>query len=227
MFTIDNSMMTTATSDPKLMLLLRSLLMIWLMLAGLSVAHGQQWYQVELVVFENLSPTNSEASPAMPIQDAAPLTVDTHNNRIQPASPQHLTSIADRLRRASVYQVHTHLAWQQPILGPRQSQAVAVISENNLINGQIRLRRGTFLHADLDLWFMQNSGSEILPDTDNLSSASFSGPRNPNLKESRRIRSGQLHYFDHPQFGALLQLTPVDAPDAAVQSPESFSLPAE
>lgn len=219
--------MNTATRTTRLMFLLRSLLLGCLMLSGFSVAQAQQWYQVELIVFENLSPISYEASPAMPILETAPLTVDTRNNRIQPASPEHLTSIADRLRRAAGYRVHTHLAWQQPILSPRQSQAVAVTSESSLIKGQIRLRRGTFLHADLDLWFMQNSGSETFSDTDGLSSASFSGPRNPHLNESRRIRSGQLHYFDHPQFGALLQLTPVDAPDAAVQAPESFSLPTE
>ncbi|WP_152417604.1 CsiV family protein [Methylophaga lonarensis] len=219
--------MTTATGDTKLMLLSRSLLASWLMFAGLSVAYAQQWYQVELVVFENLSPISSEASPAMPMQEAAPLTVDTRNNRIQPASREELSAVADRLRRSSGYRVHTHLAWQQPILGPRQSQAVAVTSDNNLINGQIRLRRGTYLHADLDLWFMENTGAGAWSDSGSLSSANYSGPRNPNLKESRRVRSGQLHYFDHPRFGALLKLTAVDAPDAALQSPESFSLPAE
>ena len=33
------------------------------------------------------------------------------------------------------------------------------------------------------------------------------------LAEARRLRSGELHFFDHPAFGVLVQITPEPLPD--------------
>ena len=33
------------------------------------------------------------------------------------------------------------------------------------------------------------------------------------MKESRKIKLNELNYFDHPLFGALLMVSPVDHPD--------------
>jgi hypothetical protein len=33
------------------------------------------------------------------------------------------------------------------------------------------------------------------------------------LREQRRMRSGELHYLDHPKFGVLARIDPVQAPD--------------
>lgn len=32
------------------------------------------------------------------------------------------------------------------------------------------------------------------------------------LQQKRRMRSGEMHYIDHPAFGMIIQLTPIDAP---------------
>jgi hypothetical protein len=34
------------------------------------------------------------------------------------------------------------------------------------------------------------------------------------LQEQRRLRSGELHYFDHPKFGLLMLVKPVSSPPA-------------
>ena len=41
------------------------------------------------------------------------------------------------------------------------------------------------------------------------------------IDQSRRVRSGELHYLDHPELGVLVRITPVEA-DAALQ--EQFAL---
>ena len=62
--------------------------------------------------------------------------------------------------------------------------------------------KSSYLHSELDLW-LQDSSRHSTGDDE------FQGPRNPNLRESRRLRSKEVHYFDHPRFGAILQLIPV------------------
>lgn len=193
-------------------------------------AHAEQWYHVELVVFEQLNTVTDEQWPQNELLETVPLSIDMATPLIQPAVNESLITAAQRLNRSSRYQVHYHQAWQQPILEKRLAQAIAVQSENELIDGIIRLYKETYLHAQLDLRLMQNAGL-----TNSWSDASpegidISAPRNPNLKESRRIRSKKLYFFDHPILGALIQLTPIDTPEAAlvgIENLETFSLPNE
>jgi hypothetical protein len=35
------------------------------------------------------------------------------------------------------------------------------------------------------------------------------------IRETRRIRNGNLHYFDHPDFGVIASVRPVSAGEAA------------
>lgn len=210
-------------------LFVKFLISIGLFALSLS-AHAQQWYHVELVVFEQLTTITDEQWPQSDILDTAPLTTQTATTLIQPAVTESLVTAAQRLNRSPRYQVHYHQAWQQPILEKRVAQSVAVQSENTLIDGSVRLYKATYLHAQLDLWLMENqslanSWSDASPEGIDIST-----PRNPNLNESRRIRSKKLYFFDHPKLGALLQLTPIDTPEAAqvnFEQLETFSLPNE
>jgi hypothetical protein len=36
------------------------------------------------------------------------------------------------------------------------------------------------------------------------------------LREQRRMRSGELHYLDHPKFGVLARVDPIQPPDTLV-----------
>ncbi len=40
------------------------------------------------------------------------------------------------------------------------------------------------------------------------------------MNESRRMRSGELHYIDHPLFGVLVQVTPYDLPEPTPAAPQ-------
>jgi hypothetical protein len=44
-------------------------------------------------------------------------------------------------------------------------------------------------------------------------------PRLFRLTESRRMRSRELHYFDHPLFGVMVEVRPVELPEAAAAAP--------
>lgn len=194
-------------------------------------AQADQWYHVELVVFEQLDAITDEQWPLMSDEVmTGSLDPNMATSLIQPASNDSLNNIAARLSRSSQYRVHYHDSWKQYIMKKGRAQAVNITSNDGLVEGTIRLDKATYLHASLDLWLKLN--------TDSINSWSDSSPqgtditalRNPHLEESRRIRSNKLYFFDHPKTGAILKLTPIKTP-AAVQANleplETFSLPNE
>lgn len=199
--------------------LVRSMVFVALMSFGVA-AQAQQWYHVELIVFEVLNPADNEQSPVFALQDPAPLRVGMANNAIQPASNKNLTDIAQRLRNSAGYRVISHETWQQAVGNRNRAQAVAI--EADRVKGQVRFHIATYLHANLDLWLQEGNRS--------VDSDSFQTFHQPRLLELRRIRSRQVHYFDHPRFGAILQLIPVSTPDQVLSNmtgSETYSLPAE
>lgn len=195
-----------------------SFLFAFMMLFSLP-AQAQQWYKVELIVFENLNPNASEKWPVMPPREPLRLSPGSANNFVQPASREDLNDSAQRLRNSAGYRVLTHSAWMQPALSRSRAQPIAISGER--LEGQIRIHVATYLHADLDLWLLDSQSSSVSADGE------LHGARNPNLKELRRLRSRQVHYFDHPRLGALLRMEPVSTPDAAlhgITGSESYSL---
>lgn len=195
-----------------------SILFAFLMCFSLP-AHAQQWYKVELIVFENLNPNASEKWPVMPPREPLRLSTDSANNFVQPASREALNDSAQRLRNSAGYRVLTHSSWMQPALNRSRAQPIAISGER--LEGQIRIYAATYLHVDLDLWLQESRASSVGRDGE------LQGPHNPNLKELRRLRSRQVHYFDHPRLGALLRMEPVSTPDAVLHGmtgSESYSL---
>jgi len=191
--------------------------------------HAEQWYQVELIVFEQLGDYSNEQWPFTTVTKTD-LTPVMANQYIQPAQKETLLAIANNLSRSAGYRVHYYQAWQQSMLSKGRSKVIAVNSEDGLIAGSIQLYKATYLHTKLDLWLMENqafvnSWSDVSPEGTDITA-----PRNPHLAESRRIRSKKIFYFDHPKLGAILQLTPIETPQSAqvgIDKLESFSLPTE
>jgi len=174
---------------------------------------ADQWYHVEFIVFEQLSTITDEQWPPMtdPIT-AGSLTPGMATSFIQPATNNTLNSIASRLSSSSQYRVHYHQSWQQYIMRKGSAKAVNIISTDGLVEGTVRLDKATYLHASVDLWLKKNTGK--LNSWSDVSSegTNISAPRNPHLVESRRIRSNELDFFDHPKMGALLKITPIKMP---------------
>lgn len=71
--------------------------------------------------------------------------------------------------------------------------------------------------SDSDAWLQSQQQNQtanfqaIAPDTN----AQFIRAATARLKQSRRMRSDELHYIDHPLFGMLVQITPYKKPDPA------------
>ena len=67
---------------------------------------------------------------------------------------------------------------------------VSFVPASSGLTGQIALSRGRYLHLTLDLAYTAPDGQRYV------------------LRQSRRMRSTERHYIDHPKFGVIALITP-------------------
>lgn len=79
---------------------------------------------------------------------------------------------------------------------------------DRIIDGSIRIRSGFYLHADIDLsYFTQLPPENKVLRTSEESFASGFDKSVIKLKETRKIKLNEIHYFDHPMYGVILQVS--------------------
>ena len=183
---------------------------------------GLQSYEVELIIFRATRPSGSpetwthagvavENTPAR--DDEEPVAPSTTAPAVQSESPApvlessfpalgatqfRLNAIEDAMRKGRSYQPLAHIGWVQPgyPLGtaPKfslQSYLPAFLPEGIALSGEASLGRGArLLHLTLDLAYQAPDGQQYV------------------LKETRRMRSTEKHYLDHPYFGVIALITP-------------------
>jgi hypothetical protein len=166
----------------------------------------------------NKSVQAQAAAPAAqptPAERAAKLIADYQSQlqdrafRFEPGNTLLLTPEDGRLQRSNLYRVVFHRAWVQPVpdrdqLRPMLIQAGERIGTGWRIEGFLGVTRGRYLHLDTRLWYTPNPS----PDAQD--------PGYMELREQRRMRSGELHYLDHPKFGVLARVDPIQPPDTLV-----------
>ena len=135
------------------------------------------------------------------------------------------------------YRPLLHVAWQQPGLGSRDIRAIHLDNTQfdekpaeqaepepgeewvrpeytppvKVYDGILRLRKSRYLHVDVDFAYFPESmeqpiqGSAAGTDDNQLPSADY-----VRLTQSRRIRPEELHYFDHPLFGLIVQVSRIE-----------------
>jgi hypothetical protein len=185
----------------------------------LSPASAQQGaselpqYDVEIVIFRHLS---SDATAEVwglelskgegleiPDEDATPFdlpapatsTPAAQSFPVLPAGRMKLTAVEDALRRSRNYRPLAHIGWTQPGFARNAATSISIdslVPAASGISGQVALSRGRYLHLTLDLTFTPPDGS---------------GERYV-LRQSRRMRSNERHYIDHPKFGVIAVVTP-------------------
>ena len=137
---------------------------------------------------------------------------------------------ANRLTRASDLQVLWHGRWMQPVPSRSAPQPLLVQAGRRYdgiheLEGAIDITMGRYLHFQAQLWLHSaEAPGEHAPASERAATSiadSGSGepgaPATPTpymvLEESRTMRSGALHYLDHPKLGVLVRADPVQPPD--------------
>lgn len=201
-----------------------------LALLCLPLPAGAADYAVELLVFSTLHRDDGEERWPLPAQlPATEQSLNIGEGGTQALDGgRSLQAIADSLRRSNAYRPLLHWRWRQPgwersqarqlhvqvpagsalpltqpsaLASKLQIQRLRGVSEPSapggaglpLLDGTVSLARSRFLHLTVDLIYVDpHTGVPV------------------QLKESRRMRSNELHYLDHPRLGMLVQVTPLD-----------------
>jgi len=199
-----------------------AILLLLLLPATLPAAQKKAapWYDIEIVLF---SIADRGSSEQWPLDPGAPDTGDTVGiSSFQQLPPRDWKlSAEDRAlsRSRGRYRSLMHLAWRQPVLGRTRAKPIYIRSRKTLadgypvLEGRIRVSVGRYLHLDLDLLLRDR-----IREADGM--ADFQAFR---FVSSRRMRSGETHYIDHPRIGALVRIekTPREEPSAPPATEES------
>jgi hypothetical protein len=131
------------------------------------------------------------------------------------AAELQLRSEYQRLSRLPDYVPLLHAGWVQAAL-PEDQAPVFDLAMLGLSNprGTVRVYLSRFLHVNLDVTYQAASPAAGNGELDEFTIA----PRYTLLTE-RNVRSGELHYFDHPAFGVLLKITPLPAQSTSNRRP--------
>ena len=185
---------------------------------GATVAAAADQYDVEVIVFRNLAPRDDgEQWPADTGGNAGGFASVPLRQGVEelPQSQFALNNVAGALRRSGAYQVLVHRLWREAAYDSKSAVPYELdVPEggSDTLAGSIRLIRERYLHLDIDLT-LSSSGSLY------------------RLDEMRRIRSGELHYFDNPHFGVIARVTPYGSDDSASEDDadtgESSTMPDE
>jgi len=197
---------------------------------------ADNWYQVELLIFRQAS--NYETAfelpyvktyPAGIIELLPPLLNETVDNKIALAYqllPANISSLKEETQKLDPagYSIIVANSWQQPIASSSHADLIHIVGGELLvtplsyespdslqqaweIDGTLKISSNYYMDVNLDLSF--NVPKSTTYYSNNL------GYLTTYLKESRRIRLGELNYFDHPQFGLLLRVSRITHSDSA------------
>jgi len=188
------------------------------------------------------SSTSTGAAMTSPITTTPEALYDEFGNTISPSpSPQsafedggpwyrmlapealELGRAAARLSALDAYTPLVHVGWSQQALLEDEAIAFDLAWLGRLRPaGTIRLHRSRFLHLTVDLSLQDDYRyvEEPIPFGARWPLAELRGPVRYSLQAQRRIRSEELHFFDHPAFGILIVVRPV-AEDSDSEDPET------
>jgi hypothetical protein len=184
-------------------------------------------YDIEMVLFLRDAnpageywPEDAEApDPALAVTTVRggrpPRPLGMESAEVVPSRPELVTPLpeaayqlkphAEALRRQGLAPL-MHVAWRQAV-GDRDNRDWLWLDAPPM-QGMVRISLGRYLHIDADLALRLDEGN----------------PQQPKVirtRERRRMRSGELHYLDHPGFGLLVVITPHenDVPEVAPVTP--------
>ena len=208
-----------------------ALLLAALLTAPLGAAE-QRNYEIELLVFQNLiendggeiwpidySEWYEEARREKQQQDGAPLAVTW-----LPQSRHRLKAQQGALGRSANYRPLAYYAWRQAVPDRNQARSVrlpaSTPNRGAYVDGSAEVALGRYLHLTLDLQMHSSAASGAISLRDDMLELEIPEFR---LREQRRMRSREIHYFDHPRFGVIALITPYQSQPATQAAPAEKS----
>ncbi|MFA5627702.1 MAG: CsiV family protein [Thiohalomonadaceae bacterium] len=198
-----------------------------------SVA-AENGYEVELIVI-----AHAQAKPGQenwPVHEVAMFAQENFSHvaqeKISPLATDEfrLKAEAQRIAADPRFEVLLHKAWRQPGKPKEQALPVYIHSGNSnneelpRLEGYVRLILTRYLHLETDLQYRSHGISQRSENS--FYSAVTATEPIYKITETRRMRSNELHYIDHPMFGILALVTPEEKPTVKpIPAPVSVNSP--
>ncbi|MXW07871.1 MAG: hypothetical protein F4X56_09460 [Gammaproteobacteria bacterium] len=146
-------------------------------------------------------------------------------NALTPQSSSlNLRQTANRLQKNS-YRIIDHFSWIQDGQARGKEPNILVQFgqhfENGFreVEGTIAFSVARFLHLNVNLWRFVSVPQDYDPTETKIASPIFFYE----IQESRRLALGEVHYFDHPKFGVLVQIRRLPIPDDLTELVEQLN----
>ena len=193
---------------------------------------GPPWYEFELLVFQRIAkgagstefwpddPGSPELENAIPFDTRGQETLRDNlpiPYRPLPTEERQLGNVWGSFRSSRNYRPLYHIAWRQQVVNPEEAQPLYIYlgpdtGEPTPVNppkleGTVRVGVKRYLHMEADLLLR-------LPVTPEAGDDYFIGPayHSYRMQSKRRMRSGKLHYLDHPVLGVLFKAERYEPP---------------
>ena len=194
---------------------------------ALVAAHMQQRLQARKR--DDQAPVDEMLANPQTLAIQAILSQETFAFRAVADGEKNLDGAVRSIRRSKDYRLLLHKSWTQPI----NAQTTAILLQGGdqfgdqfELEGTLSLRRSRFLHIETDLWLtrFEATGSshdpwQGHPLAEQYPALILAAQRGQNhepgyryhMAQQRKLRSNEVHYLDHPQFGIILEIRPAEA----------------
>ena len=184
------------------------LLISLVLLTAPAYAADSRVYDIELLVFENLAPGDSDEQ--WPLQHDDQQTNGYTSVQWRDTASSQLKKVVASLSRSKSYRPLLHVIWRQTLTRKGRTRFIKlpekVAGDTDFVTGTASLKLGRYLDLSLNLTLHTVQQPIMIGDDFSVGGTTT----NITLKQKRRMRSKELHYFDNPRLGALAIITPVE-----------------
>lgn len=185
-----------------------------LLLPSISVsATDQSRYKIEALVFKSLTVSeNNEiwpTEPGLPGKTNESLSAASKSEIMQthttPGNESELYNIKQRMEESGEYIVLDYRKWQQ--MADARSQSPVTVYDSSYedigqLKGKIQFYMSRFLHISVDLSIVPEHYTTTETESDQTGRPLYL------IQQGKRIKSKNIYYFDHPEFGVLVYVDP-------------------
>ena len=198
-----------------------------------AVSAKSRWYQVEVIVFNHVGTGNADGEvwpnlESLPeFRDAINLFVDLPKyadergsdrpNEVAlpgplafqslPAAALKMSGVFRRLKGLGSYNPILHVGWRQPGLSGSRARNVyiadkpRVVKDSNVVSSKLETHSDQRVEGTVQV----RTGQLLYVVTDFVN---YLGEAAVRITEQRKVKLNEIHYFDHPLFGVIVQVSP-------------------
>ncbi|MCZ6911631.1 MAG: CsiV family protein [Proteobacteria bacterium] len=173
--------------------------------------------------------TERSGEPAADLEDGEEPEPGRELQIIEDEEQWQLADVIERLNDSRDFQLLTYQVWQQDgILFDETEPFVlqSVDDDAGKLEGAATLSLSRFLHLLVEIDWLppgKNERYSLYPGFAGL----ITKPTPYSIRESRLVRGGAIHYFDHPHFGVVALITRIEEPEPELDEDGNPIVPTE